>query len=67
MRQSVKFAVSIPEKEFKDLEAFRKKGGSPEASSSSRPLSFGKKLREKRDSQRFTKTVIKEFQNALRM
>ncbi len=27
MRQSVKFAVSIPEKEFKDLEAFRKKRG----------------------------------------
>jgi hypothetical protein len=47
MRQSVKFAVSIPEKEFKDLEAFRKKEGSPEASSSLRPLSFGKKLTKK--------------------
>jgi hypothetical protein len=58
---------SIPEKEFKDLEAFRKKRGITRSKLVLEALSFGKKLREKRDSQRFTKTVIKEFQKALRM
>jgi len=60
MNRAVKFAVSLPDKDFQELEKFRKKRG---ISRSKLVLEALRQLRESKEKERLVKNYVEGYRN----
>jgi len=60
MNRTVKFAVSLPDKDFQELEKFRKKRG---ISRSKLVLDALRQLRESKEKERLVKNYVEGYRN----
>jgi metal-responsive CopG/Arc/MetJ family transcriptional regulator len=60
MNRAVKFAVSLPDKDFQELEKFRKKRG---ISRSKLVLDALRQLRESKEKERLVKNYVEGYRN----